>query len=97
MAAKFSLGRLVATPGAISVLADAQQTPAHFLALHADGNWGELDAEDRRSNDLAIANEGNLDRQQRVFSSYLTVNQGKLWVITEWDRSVTTILLPEEY
>ena len=97
MAAKFSLGQVVATPGAIRVLADARQTPGHFLALHADGNWGELDAEDRRSNDLAIAHEGDLGRQQRVFSSYLTVNQVKLWVITEWDRSVTTILLPEEY
>lgn len=97
MSAKFNLGRLVATPGAIRVLADAQQTPTHFFALHVNGDWGELDAEDRRSNDRAIAHEGHLDRQQRVFSSYLTVNKVKLWVITEWDRSVTTILLPEEY
>ncbi len=95
--AKFKLGRIVATPGAIAALQEAGQSPAFFLAFHATGNWGELDTEDRRENDLAIAHEGDPDRQQRVLSSYLTRNQTKIWVITEWDRSVTTILLPGEY
>lgn len=97
MAAKFSLGRVVATPGALKVLEEAGQTAAHFLDLHASGRWGDLCAEDRRSNEEAIAHEGDPDRQQRVFSAYVTKNDVKVWVITEWDRSVTTLLLPDEY
>jgi hypothetical protein len=94
---KFRLGNIVATPGALEALNEAGQSSAHFLALHASGSWGDLDAEDRKTNEEAIAHEGNPDRQQRVFSSYLTRNNVKIWVITEWDRSVTTILLPDEY
>jgi hypothetical protein len=78
-------------------LADSKQSPSDFLAHHSSGNWGDLDADDRTSNDEAIAHEGDLDRQQRVLSSYLTRNEIKIWIITEWDRSVTTLLLPEEY
>jgi hypothetical protein len=95
--AKFKLGRVVATPGALAALEEAGHAPEFFLAFHAAANWGELDKEDRRANDEAIAHEGDPDRQQRVLSSYLTRNQTKIWVITEWDRSVTTILLPDEY
>ena len=94
---KFRLGRVVATPGAMAALKEAGQQPLHFLALHASGSWGDLDAEDRKANDMAIAYEGEADRQQRVLSSYRTCNDAKIWIITEWDRSVTTILLPEEY
>lgn len=94
---KFRLGRIVATPGAISALEEAGQEPLHFLALHASGAWGDLDAEDRKANDDAIAHEGDPRRQQRVLSSYRTSGGTKVWVITEWDRSVTTILLPDEY
>jgi hypothetical protein len=97
MAAKFSLGRVVATPGALRALADAGQGPEHFLALHANGSWGDLCADDRRSNDDAISNEGDPSKQARVLSSYRTCLNTKLYVLTEWDRSVTTILLPEEY
>jgi hypothetical protein len=97
MAAMFSLGQLVATPGAITALADAGQTPGHFLSLHESGSWGDLCAEDRAFNERAIAEEGNLEKQSRVFSTYRTRNNVKLYVITEWDRSVTTILLPDEY
>ncbi len=95
--AKFSLGRLVATPGALEALEDAGQDAMHFFALHASGAWGDLDGEDRAANDRAIAHEGDPDRQDRVLSSYQTRMGVKLWVITEWDRSVTTILLPDEY
>jgi hypothetical protein len=97
MPAKFQLGRTVATPGALKALEEAGQEPLHFLLLHASGSWGELDAEDRKANDEAIAHEGNPERQGRVLSSYLTKTGTKLWVITEHDRSVTTILLPDEY
>ena len=97
MEPKFRLGRLVATPGVINALEQASQTAEHFLSLHVSGSWGDLDAEDRKANDLAIASEGDPDKQSRVFSAYRTRDNVKLWVITEHDRSVTTILLPEEY
>jgi len=88
----FSLGQLVATPGALAALAKAGQTPLEFLARHVRGDWGALTEEDRKENQLS------LERGFRLLSSYRT-NTGdtKLWVITEADRSATTILLPEEY
>ena len=88
----FSLGHLVATPGALAALAKAGQTPLDFLSRHVRGDWGELTEDDRKENQLS------LERGFRLLSSYRT-NAGdtKLWVITEADRSATTILLPEEY
>ncbi len=95
--ARFQLGTVVSTPGAIRALAEAGQTPAHFLGLHASGAWGDLGPEDRQANERAVAHGGELDRQARVLSAYRTRAGEKLWVITEWDRSVTTLLLPDEY
>ena len=94
---KFQLGRVVATPGAIQALQDAGQEPDHFLILHAAGSWGDLCPEDRRRNDDAVAHEDDPDRRDRVLSAYVTRGGTKLWVITEHDRCVTTILLPDEY
>lgn len=88
---KFSLGRLVATPGALAVLSDAKQEPFEFLARHQCGDWGELNPEDKAENDLSVQ-EG-----LRILSAYQTRTNVKIWIITEADRSVTTILLPEEY
>ncbi len=90
MTARLPLGRVVATPGALEALAEAGDDPFGYLARHATGDWGELCAFDRRQNVLA------LERGLRVLSSY-SVCSGRVWVITEADRSVTTILLPEEY
>lgn len=87
----FRLGRLAATPGALDALEQSGQQPAHFLARHAAGDWGEVCAEDRRLNDLAVA-DGS-----RLLSAYHTAKGVKLWVITEADRSQTTLLLPDEY
>jgi hypothetical protein len=84
------LGKVVATPGAIKLLSESGEGPFGYLARHATGDWGELCAFDRRQNEIALR-EGN-----RVLSSY-PVGEGKIWIITEADRSVTTILLPEEY
>lgn len=85
----FPLGKLVATPGALqSVLPNEIQKA---LNRHATGDWGELDDEDRKSNDRALL-EGT-----RLLSAYKTQEEIRFWVITEWDRSVTTILLPQEY
>lgn len=87
----FSLGQLVATPGALEALATVGRTPLEFLARHATGDWGELCAEDREANHEA------LKQGTRIFSSYQVTPDLKVWVITEADRSVTTILLPDEY
>lgn len=88
MAAKFSLGVVVATPGALQLIAKLENVP--YLALHASGEWGDLGAEDRRANNRALK-EGT-----RLFSAYDTP-EGKLWIITEADRSSTCLLLPSEY
>ena len=90
MASLLPLGRVVATPGALKLLLEAGKDPFDFLARHSSGDWGELCAFDRRQNEIALREE------LRIFSSYETT-AGKVWVITEADRSVTTILLPEEY
>ena len=84
------LGKVVATPGALKHLLEAGQHPFDYLARHATGDWGDLCAFDRRQNEVALRTG------ERVFSSYDTL-AGKVWVITEADRSVTTLLLPEEY
>ncbi len=84
------LGKVVATPGALNVLLEAGEDPLPYLARHSLGDWGELDEGDRRENELSLRHGW------RVVSSY-PVGEGCVWVITEADRSVTTILLPEEY
>ena len=94
---KFALGRLVATPGALEALGTSGETALPYLARHRAGDWGEVCDEDKRLNDEAVAHEGDPDRQSRVLSAYRTTGGVKLWVITEWDRSVTTLLLPDEY
>ncbi len=90
-ATTFSLGRLVATPGALQALAESGQTPGCFLARHACGDWGLLGEEDRRLNDEALR-DGS-----RLLSVYKTLRGVRLYVITEADRSVTTILRADEY
>ena len=90
MTEPFPLGRILATPGALEALREAGEDPLRFLARHASGDRGELDPHDRREN------ERSLRRGWRLLSSY-PVGGGRVWVITEADRSVTTILLPEEY
>ena len=90
MRAPLPLGRIVTTPGALKLLSDIEEDPFGYIARHAAGDWGELCAFDRRQNQIALR-EG-----LRVLSSY-EVPAGKVWIITEADRSVTTILLPEEY
>lgn len=88
---KFELGHLVMTPGADETLRAAHQVPPEFLLRHKHGDWGELPEEDIQEN------EWSLENGARLFSAYRTRTEEKLWVITEWDRSVTTLLLPEEY
>lgn len=71
--------------------------PDPFLRRHQSGDWGEVCKDDAQLNDESIAYEGDMEKQQRVMSVYKTSKNETLWIITEWDRSVTTILLPSEY
>ena len=87
----FDLGQLVATPGALAALEKTGQNAMDFLSRHVRGDWGELPKEDKDENQLS------LDKGFRLLSSYRTTAGDKLWVITEADRSHTTLLLPEEY
>jgi hypothetical protein len=89
--ALFSLGQMVATPGALEALEASDQAPRTFLCRHIQGDWGEVCPEDSRSNDRALRSGG------RLFSAYRTTLGVRLWVITEADRFSTCILLPEEY
>lgn len=87
---KFSLGKTVATPGALNALEEIQENPMTLLSRHANGDWGNMDDDDKELNNDALIHGG------RIFSSYI-VNDVKFWVITEADRSSTCVLLPEEY
>ena len=85
----FETGQIVATPGALS-LAEQGVDLLDYLIRHVQGDWGDLCEEDKAENQFSIKNG------YRIMSSY-TTPYGKLWVITEADRSATTLLLPEEY
>ena len=84
------LGRIYATPGALRLLADAGVAPDALLTRHAAGDWGEVPPEDAAENRLSI------EQGFRVLSSYAVRGQ-RVWVITEADRSSTTLLLHQEY
>lgn len=86
----FKLGAIVATPGALRHCTNEDVDPMSLIHRHAAGDWGDLDAEDVNANVLAIQHD------LRVFSSYV-VGDGKVWCITEADRSSTCLLLPDEY
>ena len=88
---RFELGQLVATPGALAALDEAGHIPPEFLLRHKHGDFGDLPPEDLAENERAVR-EGS-----RVFSAYRTRLDATLWCITEWDRSATTLLLPDEY
>jgi hypothetical protein len=87
----FPLGQLCATPGALAMLEALPRSPFPFIARHQLGDWGNLDAEDVRANQAAL-----LDGT-RLFSAYDLGQHDPLWIITEADRAVTTLLLPREY
>ncbi|HSY26381.1 MAG TPA: hypothetical protein VK832_02675 [Burkholderiaceae bacterium] len=87
----FSLGTVVATPGALDVLTENNVLAHALLQRHVTGDWGELDEHDRHQNQFALRSG------LRILSSYVIGESIKIWIITEADRSSTTILLPEEY
>ena len=88
-AAKFPLGRLVATPNALSQL--TQEDILTGISRHQAGDWGDVGEDDRKENDLSLA------KGCRLLSVYHAKNGVKFWIITERDFSSTTVLLPEDY
>ncbi|UQY83019.1 hypothetical protein [Ralstonia pseudosolanacearum] len=88
---RLPLGQLLATPGARAALQAAGISVFKLLNRHARGDWGELSEEDQLQNNMAAITG------QRVLSSYPLPTGQKVWIITEWDRSATTVLLPEDY
>lgn len=83
------LGRLVATPNALQAI--SQNDILHGIRRHQAGDWGDLCDDDKNANDRALV-DGT-----RILSSYKAANGTKYWIITEADRTVTTVLLPEDY
>jgi len=92
MAKQLQLGQIVATPGALAAFEESGEQPGKFLRRHACGDWGDLsEEEDRKENEFSLVNGF------RLLSSYTLSSGTRIWVITEADRSSTTLLLPEEY
>ena len=89
--AKFPFGEVVATQRAAAALHQAGDHPFLYLQRHAHGDWGELDAEDVAENEFSLGNG------LRLLSAYRLKDGTRIWIITEADRSATTILLPSEY
>jgi hypothetical protein len=89
--AKFPFGTVVATQGAAAALHQAGDHPFRYLQRHAHGDWGELDEHDMAENEFSLAHG------LRLLSAYTLSDGTLIWIITEADRSVTTLLLPEEY
>ena len=87
----FALGQVVATPGALTALEAVGQTPQELLLRHVTGDFGDLVEEDLQANWRA------LEEGARIFSAYELNDGTRIWLITEWDRSVTTLLTPMEY
>ena len=86
----FELGQIVATPGAIVLMSENEINGVELLTRHCVGDWGDLDNHDKKENDFSVKNGF------RILSSYKTKG-GKIWIITEADRTATTFLLPSEY
>lgn len=90
MGARFPLGRVVATPGALEALEASGVSAVELLDRHQSGDWGEVPCEDARENERSVRDG------YRILSSY-PVGEKRVWVITEADRSSTCLLLPSEY
>lgn len=89
---KFSSGEVVSTRCALAAMEEHQVSASALLQRHLSGDWGNVPVEDAQLNELAIGPEAG-----RVLSSYDITSGVRIWIITEWDRSVTTFLLPSEY
>jgi hypothetical protein len=103
--ALFPLGTVLATRGALSALRCCGFQPIDLLAKHVCGNWGDVVAEDSVANDLAVTGSMRILSVHRLVDADLLAamprtqreRQKTIWIITEWDRSVTTLITPSEY
>jgi hypothetical protein len=93
--ARFLLGRCTATQAALGALEDNHSFPIVYLKRHESGDWGDLSDADKQRNEDAI--QPDPEDCTRILSAYSLADGQRIWVITEWDRSITTILLPSEY
>jgi hypothetical protein len=89
---RFKPGQVIMTIGIAERVRQGLLDPVPFLRRHLDGDWGDLSDNERRQNDAALKSG-----EDRLFSSYQATPDLKFWIITEWDRSVTTLMLPSEY
>jgi hypothetical protein len=89
--ALFQLGKIFATPGALEALDRTAVNAMDLIRRHQSGDWGNVPPGDAEENLRSIENDC------RILSSYAISDDQNLWIITEADRSVTTLLLPEEY
>ena len=94
LTALFPLGQVVATPGAITVMERCGIDPSDLLRRHVSGDWGDIDPEDAGLNDRAVRDG---ERLLSVYGAEIDGEDNRIWLITEWDRSVTTILRPDDY
>jgi hypothetical protein len=90
--ARFPSGQVLMTVGIDELVRRGRINPTPYLLRHLAGDWGDLSDHDRQLNDAALKSGAD-----RLFSSYQVTPDLKLWIITEWDHSVTTLLLPSEY
>lgn len=88
---KFDFGRVVATTTLANYCEKKGFSMLPYLIRHANGDWGDVCKEDRKSNDEALKNG------ERLLSEYKLPDGRRIWIITEWDRSATTLLFPEDY
>ena len=88
---KFQLGQVCATPAALEALQVNEVIPADLLARHHNGDWGDLDDDDKTENEYSVKHG------LRIFSAYNLKDGQRIWILTEWDRSATTLLTPSEY
>jgi len=88
----FALGHIVATRGALELLDRLGIDGGLYLTRHQRGDWGTVCAEDAVENERAVADGDRILSEYRIGAA-----RERLWIITEWDRSATTLLLPEEY
>lgn len=94
---KFTLGRIYATPGALELLECANQAAHAFLARHVHGDWGLVHPDDAAANEHAVRDGTRIVSSYAAGAAGLEGATGVIWVITEADRSATTLLLPGEY
>ena len=92
--ALFALGRVVMTCGVNALVQGGAVNPIGLLRRHVTGDWGDMSDDDKAQNEAAVKSG-----EDRLMSSYpiAASPDGRVWIITEWDRSVTTLLLPSEY